>query len=92
MFHLADAMGFRSPQSSYGNSNGGLSPSQGRSLREYEEQMTTLRKENFNLKMRIYFLEEKTGGTVGDGPDLYRANIDLKVRNCFELKQILFLM
>lgn len=35
------------------------SPAQGRSLREFEEQMAALRKENFNLKLRIYFLEEK---------------------------------
>lgn len=83
MNQFIDTMGFRSPQSSYGNTSnpGGLSPSQGRSLREYEEQMTTLRKENFNLKLRIYFLEEKAGGTVGEGPDLYKANIDLKVSN-----------
>jgi hypothetical protein len=32
---------------------------QGRSLREFEEQISQLRKENFNLKLRIYFLEEK---------------------------------
>ncbi|XP_055372744.1 centrosomin-like [Condylostylus longicornis] len=32
---------------------------QNRSIRQIEEQMSSLRKENFNLKLRIYFLEEK---------------------------------
>ena len=50
-------MGMRSPSMSGLNAGGG-SPAQGRSVREYEEQMTSLRKENFNLKLRIYFLEE----------------------------------
>ncbi|XP_055550682.1 centrosomin isoform X2 [Wyeomyia smithii] len=53
------SMGFRSP--SMGTLAGQSSPAQGRSLREYEEQMSTLRKENFNLKLRIYFLEENAG-------------------------------
>ncbi|XP_055372571.1 centrosomin-like [Condylostylus longicornis] len=35
------------------------SPGQGRTVREYEEQMDALRKENFNLKLKIYVLEEK---------------------------------
>ncbi|XP_058455577.1 centrosomin isoform X2 [Malaya genurostris] len=69
-------MGFRSP--SMGTLAGQSSPAQGRSLREYEEQMSALRKENFNLKLRIYFLEENagmgaavaastSGGTAGPG-------------------------
>ncbi|XP_055614032.1 centrosomin isoform X2 [Uranotaenia lowii] len=53
------SMGFRSPSMSA--LAGQTSPAQGRSLREYEEQMSALRKENFNLKLRIYFLEENTG-------------------------------
>ncbi|EDV98428.1 GH23115 [Drosophila grimshawi] len=47
---------------------GGIhSPMQGRSVRELEEQMSTLRKENFNLKLRIYFMDEggHGGGTRG---------------------------
>lgn len=85
-------MGFRSPSMSALAGQG--SPSQGRSLREYEEQMSTLRKENFNLKLRIFFLEEKTGMGVAAGssaelghgsPDaskpenLFKQNVDLKV-------------
>ncbi|XP_055637293.1 centrosomin isoform X2 [Toxorhynchites rutilus septentrionalis] len=53
------AMGFRSP--SMNTLPGQGSPAQGRSLREFEEQMSSLRKENFNLKLRIYFLEENAG-------------------------------
>ena len=45
--------------------------------------MTVLRKDNFNLKLRIYFLEEKpTANTTGEGNDnFYKQNIDLKVNN-----------
>ncbi|RVE42734.1 hypothetical protein evm_012617 [Chilo suppressalis] len=33
----------------------------GISMKQYEEQLNALRKENFHLKLRIYFLEEKLG-------------------------------
>lgn len=33
----------------------------GISMKQYEEQLNSLRKENFHLKLRIYFLEEKLG-------------------------------
>lgn len=33
----------------------------GISMKQYEEQLNGLRKENFHLKLRIYFLEEKLG-------------------------------
>lgn len=58
---------------------------QGRSLREFEDQMTTLRKENFNLKLRIYFLEEKPASNSGaseSSDSIYKQNIDLKVGHC----------
>lgn len=56
------------------------SPAQGRSLREFEEQMAALRKENFNLKLRIYFLEEKpSSSTVESSDTIHKLNIDLKV-------------
>jgi len=43
---------------------------QGRSVRELEEQMSTLRKENFNLKLRIYFMEEgQPGARANNSPD-----------------------
>lgn len=59
------------------NATGALSPTQGRSLREYDEKFQALRKENFNLKLRVYFLEEKlpATGTAAEA----KQNIDLKV-------------
>lgn len=52
----------------------------GRSLREFEEQMATLRKENFNLKLRIYFLEEKPSSSSNVPAEATQKQlIDLKV-------------
>ena len=53
-------------------------------MREYDETMRDLRKENFNLKLRIYFLEERLGtsrvaAVAGSKEELVQANIDLKV-------------
>lgn len=46
--------------------------------------MTALRKENFNLKLRIYFLEEKPSSNVMESNDLvHKRNIDLKVTESF---------
>uniref|UniRef100_A0AAG5CSJ7 Centrosomin N-terminal motif 1 domain-containing protein n=1 Tax=Anopheles atroparvus TaxID=41427 RepID=A0AAG5CSJ7_ANOAO len=53
------AMGFRSPSINALTGHG--SPVQVRSLRENEEEISTLRKDNFNLKLRIYFLEQRAG-------------------------------
>ncbi|XP_054091035.1 centrosomin isoform X2 [Zeugodacus cucurbitae] len=44
-------------------------PVRGRSVREFEEQMASLHKENFNLKLRLYFLEESV-------PGYHQANAD----------------
>lgn len=65
---------------------------QGRSLREVEDQIAALRKENFNLKLRIYFLEEKPTSLLAKSSSLSNScmsvesienisklNIDLKV-------------
>lgn len=73
-------MGFRSPHSMYGGGGAGcMSPAtQGRSLKEYEDQMTSLKKENFNLKLRIYFIEEKHASNMTDEAT-HKQNIDLKV-------------
>ena len=57
----------------------------GRSIREFDETVRELRKENFNLKLRIYFLEERmatsrsAGASTGPKEDLIQANYDLKV-------------
>lgn len=75
--------GSSSPQRPYTNCPS--SPAQGRSLREFEEQMAALRKENFNLKLRIYFLEEKpsSSNTVENNDYIHKMNIDLKVIDPF---------
>uniref|UniRef100_A0A182SJD3 Centrosomin N-terminal motif 1 domain-containing protein n=1 Tax=Anopheles maculatus TaxID=74869 RepID=A0A182SJD3_9DIPT len=63
------AMGFRSPSINALTGHG--SPVPVRSLRDNEEEISSLRKENFNLKLRIYFLEQKAGiCTDSDTPAL----------------------
>ncbi|XP_017838107.1 centrosomin isoform X8 [Drosophila busckii] len=55
---------------------------QGRSVRELEEQMSTLRNENFNLKLRIYFMEENQHGGAREknaGDAMAKQLIDAKV-------------
>lgn len=55
-------------------SNGSnVAHSEGQSLREFDEKLQSLQKENFNLKLRIFFLEERketlsqNGGVGGGG-------------------------
>jgi len=59
--------------------------SEGRSLstKEYEQEMSSLRKENFNLKLKLYMYEEQQGVISSGEPlfDLKQANMDLKVEN-----------
>nr|XP_032653819.1 CDK5 regulatory subunit-associated protein 2 isoform X5 [Chelonoidis abingdonii] len=57
-----------------------ISPTRARTMKDYENQITDLKKENFNLKLRIYFLEERMQQKF-DGPieDIYKINIELKV-------------
>jgi hypothetical protein len=50
-------------------------------VKEYEEEMQSLKKENFNLKLRIYFLEEKNPNIPEGAENLYKQNIDLKVKS-----------
>ncbi|XP_078050206.1 phosphodiesterase 4D interacting protein centrosomin isoform X2 [Augochlora pura] len=52
----------------------------GRTMKDYEDQLQVLQKENFNLKLRIYFLEERMGITSVDG-NAIKKNIELKVEN-----------
>ena len=58
-------------------------------MRECEEQITGLKKENFNLKLRIYFMEESQGllHSPKEQAELYKVNIDLKVKS-EELKKV----
>ncbi|KAM3825451.1 LOW QUALITY PROTEIN: CDK5 regulatory subunit-associated protein 2 [Vipera latastei] len=57
-----------------------VSPTRARTMKDFENQITELRKENFNLKLRIYFLEDRIQQKF-EGPhdDVYRINIELKV-------------
>lgn len=75
-------------------SNGShLVHSEGQSLREFDEKLQSLQKENFNLKLRIFFLEERkealgqNGGGINsvnatakcNDDEISKYNIDLKV-------------
>ncbi|CAH1645016.1 unnamed protein product [Spodoptera littoralis] len=52
----------------------------GISMKQYEEQLNGLRKENFHLKLRIYFLEEKLGtGSPPAVQGLLEHNVRLQV-------------
>nr|XP_053635633.1 myomegalin-like [Cherax quadricarinatus] len=77
------SLGLRSP--------GKVSPLRGRTMKEYEEQLGNLKKENFSLKLRIYFLEERIGQKYDkeDKDELYKTNIELKVET-EALKQELY--
>lgn len=79
---FTDAMGYRSPPFNMPLTGGSTSPGQGRSIREHDEQLNALRKENFNLKLRIYFMEEKNASAnVPESSEAYlKENVDLKVR------------
>ncbi|XP_057577655.1 CDK5 regulatory subunit-associated protein 2 isoform X4 [Hippopotamus amphibius kiboko] len=57
-----------------------VSPTRARNMKDFENQITELKKENFNLKLRIYFLEERMQQEF-DGPSehVYKTNIELKV-------------
>ncbi|CAO1404751.1 unnamed protein product [Diamesa serratosioi] len=63
------------------NSTGSPHPLLGHSVRDFEMQLTELRKENFNLKLRVYFLEEKNPNISEGEESLYKQNIDLKILN-----------
>ncbi|XP_046404246.1 centrosomin-like isoform X2 [Ischnura elegans] len=51
----------------------------GPTMKDYETQLNQLKKENFNLKLRIYFLEERLGPYRGEKEDPFQKNIELKV-------------
>uniref|UniRef100_A0A8D2D3H1 CDK5 regulatory subunit-associated protein 2 n=1 Tax=Sciurus vulgaris TaxID=55149 RepID=A0A8D2D3H1_SCIVU len=57
-----------------------VSPTRVRNMKDFENQITELKKENFNLKLRIYFLEERMQEEL-DVPTehVYKTNIELKV-------------
>lgn len=59
------------------------SPIRGRTMKDYEEKQAALKKENFNLKLRIYFLEERMSQINGlkDKEEAIKNNIELSVEN-----------
>ena len=51
-----------------------------RTMRDYNESLREMNKENFNLKLRIFFLEERLAlGKESSREKLLASNIDLKV-------------
>ncbi|XP_066294770.1 myomegalin-like isoform X4 [Branchiostoma lanceolatum] len=58
-------------------SSGRMSPVRIRTMKDYEEQIAELKKENFSLKLRIYFMEERM--QHGEEEDIEKTNIELKV-------------
>ncbi|XP_078498310.1 CDK5 regulatory subunit-associated protein 2 isoform X2 [Lissotriton helveticus] len=57
-----------------------LLPIRARTMKDFENQITDLKKENFNLKLRIYFLEEQVKEKFdGANENIYRTNIELRV-------------
>lgn len=57
-----------------------MSPTKAMTMKDYENQITALKKENFNLKLRIYFLEERVQQNCDDSTEeIYKTNIELKV-------------
>lgn len=63
-----------------GGSDGGSVTARGLTMKEYDEHLARLNKENFALKLRVYFLEEQQGQQGQAAPQLYKTNIELKVR------------
>ncbi|KAJ7338689.1 hypothetical protein JRQ81_012591 [Phrynocephalus forsythii] len=56
------------------------STAQTQTLRDFEKHLNDLKKENFSLKLRIYFLEEHIQQKYeASREDVYRQNIELKV-------------
>ncbi|XP_020277823.1 centrosomin isoform X3 [Pseudomyrmex gracilis] len=62
------------PSDGGGSSSSGIG--YGRTMKEYEDQLSRLQKENFQLKLRIYFLEEK--GVPANVSSSDETNIELK--------------
>lgn len=57
-----------------------LSVDRAHTMKDFEKQITELKKENFNLKLRIYFLEEQVQRHCDNSSEeLHRMNIELKV-------------
>ncbi|XP_074655585.1 uncharacterized protein LOC141909113 isoform X2 [Tubulanus polymorphus] len=66
--------------------SGRMSPVRARTMKEYDQGLAELKKENFSLKLRIYFLEEKVQNRYTGDEELFKTNINLKV-DCESLKK-----
>lgn len=55
-------------------------------LKEFDDQLTSLKKENFNLKFRIYLLEQKNPNAPEGADALHKQIVDLKVRSSGDLE------
>jgi len=78
---------FNVPQTSHAplglshSHGGGSLGTPGKTMRDYDESFKEMKKENFNLKLRIFFLEERMGlGKKSSTEELAAANLDLKVQ------------
>jgi len=61
-------------------SPGKTSPIRGHTMKEFEDQLSQLKKEHFSLKLRINFLEERMGHmSTDDKEDPVKKNIEIKV-------------
>ena len=53
-------------------------------VRDYEDSVKEMKKENFNLKLKIFFLEERLAvGKENKNVGLLADNIDLKVNSVY---------
>ncbi|CAG5116709.1 unnamed protein product, partial [Candidula unifasciata] len=50
----------------------------GYTMKEYDQLISDLKKENFSLKLRIYYMEERLQQTFGDGHDVLKMNVQLQ--------------
>ena len=61
-------------------------PAHHNSLQGLEELLKNLKRENFNLKLRIYFLEERIGINYNaEERNFINKNVELEVNNVFIL-------
>lgn len=52
----------------------------GLTMKEYDDQLKKLTAENFNLKLKIYFMDERITKMEGiHDKDIIRENVELKV-------------
>ncbi|XP_077968535.1 uncharacterized protein LOC120343806 isoform X2 [Styela clava] len=97
-FHDASSIGEASVMSDPGHaqassanlltmSDDRTSPLVNRSMKDYSTQISELKKENFGLKLRIFYMEERMQQQfTGDHEHIYQSNIELKVE-CDSLRK-----